>query len=87
MSASVRAIHQGCRKALSDYMTIEPVVQVAEGDPITVDPDFDRAAIRLSGNVPNAPPFAGVLKHHGWRVTSVHLPVLPAAGQVESPVP
>lgn len=79
IGASVRAIHQSCRKALSEYMTIEPVVATPEGEPIIVEPDFDRAAIRLTGNVPNAPPFRGVLKHHGWRVTSVHLPVLPAA--------
>ncbi|HEV3163997.1 MAG TPA: DUF2760 domain-containing protein [Isosphaeraceae bacterium] len=79
IGASVRAIHQGCRKALNDYMTIEPVVSTPEGDALTVDPDFDRAAIRLTGNVPNAPPFRGVLKHHGWRVKSVHLPVIPAA--------
>jgi hypothetical protein len=79
IGASVRAIHQGCRKALRDYLTIEPVVSSPEGDAISVAADFDPAAIRLTGNVPGNPPFQGVLKHHGWRVKSVHLPVLPAA--------
>jgi len=46
---------------------------------VTVAPDFDPAAIRLIGNVNGSPPFRGVLKHHGWRVKAVHLPVLPAA--------
>jgi hypothetical protein len=79
IGASVRAIHQGCRKALRDYLTIEPVVSSPEGEAISVGADFDPAAIRLTGNVPGSPPFQGVLKHHGWRVKSVHLPVLPAA--------
>jgi Domain of unknown function (DUF2760) len=39
---------------------------------------FDPSAIRLTGNVTGNPPFRGVLKHHGWRVKSYHLPAPPA---------
>jgi hypothetical protein len=77
IGAAVRDIHRGCRKALLEYLTIEPVLGAQEGEPVTIPPDFDPAAIRLSGNVSGAPPFRGVLKHHGWRVKSVQLPVLP----------
>lgn len=77
IGAAVRDIHRGCRKSLHDYLTIEPIIDAAEEQKVTVPADFDPAAIRLVGNVNGSPPFHGVLKHHGWRVRSVQLPVLP----------
>jgi hypothetical protein len=79
IGAAVRDIHRGCRKSLYDYMTIEPIIDASEEAHVTVPPDFDPAAIRLVGNVDGSPPFQGVLKHHGWRVRSVHFPLLPVA--------
>ncbi|MFO0960642.1 MAG: DUF2760 domain-containing protein [Isosphaeraceae bacterium] len=79
IGAAVRDIHRGCRKALRDYLTVEPVLSGEEGLPVTLSPDFDPAAIRLTGNVGGKPPFRGVLKHHGWLVKAVQLPALPAA--------
>lgn len=79
IGAAVRDIHRGCRKSLHDYLTIEPIIDAAEEQRVTVPNDFDPAAIRLVGNVSGSPPFHGVLKHHGWRVKTVQLPVLPAA--------
>lgn len=78
IGAAVRDIHRGCRKSLREYFTLEPVLPAAEDAPVTVPADFDPAAIRLIGNVNGAPPFHGVLKHHGWRVKAVRLPALPA---------
>jgi Domain of unknown function (DUF2760) len=78
IGAAVRDIHRGCRKSLHDYLTLEPVMNAAEEERVTVAPDYDPAAIRLIGNVNGAPPFQGVLKHHGWRVKEAHLPTLPA---------
>ena len=79
IGAAVRDIHRGCRKSLRDYLTIEPVINAAEEERVSVPTDFDPAAIRLVGNVNGSPPFQGILKHHGWRVRSVHLPLLPVA--------
>lgn len=79
IGAAVRDIHRGCRKSLRDYLTIEPIMNVAEEEKVTIASDFDPAAIRLIGNVNGIPPFQGVLKHHGWRVKAVHLPLLPVA--------
>jgi hypothetical protein len=79
IGAAVRDIHRGCRKALRDYLTVEPVLNAPEEAAVDVPADFDPAAIRLTGNVAGSPPFKGVLKHHGWRVKAVHLPVLPGA--------
>ena len=79
VGAAVRDIHRGSRKALRDYLTIEPVLVDAEDSVVSVPADFDPAAIRLTGNITGSPPFRGVLKHHGWRVKSVQLPVVPGA--------
>jgi hypothetical protein len=78
VGAAVRDIHRGCRKSLHDYLTIEPVLNAAEEERVTVASDYDPAAIRLIGNVNSSPPFRGILKHHGWRVKESHLPTLPA---------
>jgi hypothetical protein len=77
IGAGVREIHAGCRKVLQDYFKVEPVLGTPEGDPVQVPGDFDPAAIRLTGNVAGNPPFRGVLRHHGWKVASAQLPVLP----------
>lgn len=79
VGAAVRDIHRGCRKALHEYLKIEPVMNAAEEDQVTVGADFDPAAIRLIGNVNGSPPFQGVLKHHGWRARASQLPALPAS--------
>ncbi len=79
VGAAVRDIHRGSRKALRDYLTIEPVMTDKEDSVVLVPADFDPATIRLTGNVAGSPPFRGVLKHHGWRVKSVQLPVVPGA--------
>jgi hypothetical protein len=79
VGAAVRDIHRGCRKSLRDYLTISPVIDAVEEAQVTVPADFDPATVRLVGDVSGSPPFHGVLKHHGWRVSSVHLPVLPLA--------
>jgi hypothetical protein len=78
IGAAVRDIHRGCRKVLNEYLTIAPILNDPEEARVSIPADFDPAAIRLIGNVTGKPPFRGTLKHHGWRVTSVHLPTLPA---------
>ena len=79
IGAAVRDIHRGCRKSLHDYLTIEPVINAAEEERVSIPADFDPAAIRLVGNVNGSPPFHGVLKHHGWRARATQLPALPAS--------
>ncbi len=93
VGAAVRSIHAGCRKALRDRISLERVLAQEEGSTVVVDADFDRTAVRLTGNVTGAPPFHGTLQHGGWRVTHVSLPESPggadtsivAAAEVEIP--
>lgn len=79
IGAAVRDIHKGCRKALHEYLKLEPVLNAAEEASVTIPSGFDPAAIRLIGNVNGSPPFQGVLKHHGWRARTVQLPALPTS--------
>jgi hypothetical protein len=76
IGASVRDIHRGLRKVLGDYFTIEPVMPGQEDDRVSVPRGFDPGEVRLVGDVTGQPPFQGVLRHHGWRVTKVTLPTL-----------
>lgn len=79
VGAAARDIHRGCRKALQEYLGLEPVIAQEEESRVTVAPQFDPATVRLTGNLAGSPPYHGTLKHHGWRVKSVHLPAIPRA--------
>src|SRR5205814_538899 len=74
IGAAARGIHEGCRKVLREHVEVEPVLRANEGDSVTVEPGFDPAAIRLTGNVSGVPPFRGVLRHAGWRVKRATVP-------------
>lgn len=74
IGAAARVVHDSCKKALDDYLTLEPVRTEAEGSAVTLEPGFDATAIRLTGNVVGQPPFKGTLAHRGWRATRIELP-------------
>lgn len=76
IGAAARQVHEGCRKALERYLPLEPLRTEAESAPVVVEAGFDPAAVRLTGEVTGEPPFAGSLRHHGWRATEVKLPAL-----------
>ncbi len=77
VGAAAREVHQSCRQVLERYLTLEPILGSAEGQPVSVPAGFDPAAIKLIGNVAGRPPLRGVLRHRGWRVSRVQLPGLP----------
>ncbi|HLK12554.1 MAG TPA: DUF2760 domain-containing protein [Candidatus Binatia bacterium] len=74
VGAAVRGIQASCRKALEACVKLEPILRGAENEPVTVEAGFDPGAVRLTGNVTGRPPFRGVLRHAGWRVTGVTVP-------------
>jgi len=76
IGAAVRDIHRGCRKVLSDHLTLEAVMPGDEEDSVKVEDGFDPGEIKLVGDVKGEPPFKGVLRHHGWRVTESNFPKL-----------
>ena len=74
IGAAVRSVHEGCKKALKEHVSLEPVYQQEEGSPVVLQPDFDAHAVRLIGDVSGNPPFRGVLRHRGWRISRITLP-------------
>ena len=81
IGAAVRNVHEGSKKVLQNYFTLEPIRKEKEGDEITVQPGFDAKEIRLVGNVAGDPPFKGALMHRGWKVTKVNLPKIMRADE------
>ena len=76
VGAAVREVHAGCRKALEQYVTLEPIIEGEEDGPVTVEAGFDPASVKLVGNVTGQPPLRGLLRHRGWRATEISLPPL-----------
>jgi hypothetical protein len=76
IGAAVRDIHRGCAKVMKEHVDLEPVMPGDEDDEVTVPKGFDPGETRLIGDVKGEPPFKGVLRHHGWRATSLKLPTL-----------
>ncbi len=76
IGAAVRNIHRGCREALEEYTKVEPVMKEQEGSEIIIESGFDPSAIRLTGNVTGHPPFKGIVRHSGWRVSTMKIPTL-----------
>lgn len=87
IGAAVRNIHDGCQSTLKKYLALEPVIDSEEGETVTVEEGFDPAAVKLTGNVTGSPPFKGVLRHRGWRVSKLERPKLAggAAARVIAP--
>ncbi len=74
VGAAARVVHQGCKKALHDHAKLSPVRAEEEGTKVTVAKGTPPHEVKLVGNVAGEPPFTGVLRHRGWRVTDLHLP-------------
>jgi hypothetical protein len=78
VGAAARDVHTGCRRALQQYLTMVPVLAGMEGDRVTVEAGTEAGIVHVFGNVTGQPPFQGVLKHRGWAVDRIDLPVIPA---------
>lgn len=74
IGAAARVVHAGCRKALREHVVLEPIRSEEEGSKVTLPKGFDAAKNKLVGDVSGDGPFAGTLKHRGWRAVSVTLP-------------
>jgi hypothetical protein len=76
IGAAARDVHRGCKKVLDQHLSLEPIMPGKEDDKATVPRGFDPSEIRLIGEARGEPPFAGTLRHHGWRATDTRLPAL-----------
>jgi hypothetical protein len=76
VGVAARVVHEGCRRALRDHASIEPVRAESEGARVKLDAGFDADAVKLVGDVKGDPPWSGTLRHRGWRATRLELPRL-----------
>jgi len=76
IGAAARVVHQGCREVIGAMFDIQPVHGGAEREQLTLSGDFDVHAYRLVGNVPEQPPYSGVVLHRGWKTDRIKLPKL-----------
>lgn len=74
IGAAVRDVHKNSAAVLDRLFYLQPLNSSPEGSPIEVPQGFDPAQFRLTGQVPNAPPFRGTLTHHGWKASKCELP-------------
>ena len=83
----VREVHRGCKKAIDDHFTLEPIRTEEEDTTVTIADGFDPGEIRLVGQVVGSPPFKGTLKHPGYRAQTVRLPRIRTGGSARVIVP
>lgn len=76
IGAAVRSVHAGCRRVVDRLLAPRPVMAEAEETAVTLAADYDPKAITLSGRVGDTPPFAGVVRHPGWRAGRIDIPEL-----------
>lgn len=76
VGVAARVVHEGCRRALRDHASIEPVRGESEGSRVKLDAGFDADTVKLVGDVKGEPPWSGTLRHRGWRATRLELPRL-----------
>lgn len=79
IGAAVRGVHEGCKSVLSEHVRLRPVLDSEEGSPVTVPVGFDPAEIQITGDVRGEPPFRGTLRHRGWRIERIDLPLKTSA--------
>jgi hypothetical protein len=87
IGAAVRDVHANCRHALESALDVEPILDGAEDQAVSVPAGFDPASIKLVGRVVGTGPFTGVLRHRGWRSSRIQLPALgaPSSRQIVAP--
>jgi hypothetical protein len=74
IGAAARVVHAGCRKAIREHVTLEPVRTEEEGSRVTLSDPLDAGSVKLTGNVTGKGPFTGTLRHRGWRAADITMP-------------
>jgi hypothetical protein len=76
IGAAARVVHDDCRKALREHLTLVRIRTEEEGSRVVLEKGFDAGEVRLVGHVVGEAPFTGTLAHAGWRVSRIELPKL-----------
>ena len=74
VGAAARIVHQGCSTVMAEYFKIVPLEERQEGETIELAEDFNPMDYRITGKKTMTPPFAGKLRHRGWKAEKIELP-------------
>lgn len=74
VGAAARVVHSGCRRVLSAHAKLSALRRENEGVTLTLDA-AEATQVKLVGDVGGKPPYRGVLRHRGWRLESLELPI------------
>jgi hypothetical protein len=74
IGAAVRQVQRDAAGVLQRAFALKPVWEAEEGATVEVPAGFDAGRFRLTGNLPEHPPYHGRLMHHGWEATNCQLP-------------
>ncbi len=81
VGAAVRDIHAQAGAVIRRCFELGRLRSEAEGVSLEVPVGFEPHEFHLTGQVAGAPPYRGVLRHHGWRATKCELPVWSGSGR------
>lgn len=79
VGTAARVVHEGCRRALREHVTIVASCKEEEGATLEVEAGFDPNRMKLTGNVSGKGPWRGTVRHRGWIAEKMSLPE-PMAG-------
>jgi len=74
VGTAARVVHDGCRRALREHVTIVASCKEEEGATLEVEPGFDPNRMKLTGNVSGKGPWRGTVRHRGWIAEKMSLP-------------
>ncbi len=73
VGAAARPCLMQCAQTLKRHFALAPVIDAAEGDTVTTQPDASAARLQWVGDSAEASKSQGKLIHHGWLATKVEL--------------
>jgi Domain of unknown function (DUF2760) len=77
VGSAARLVHAGCKKVLSGWIDVRPILTVPEGQRYQAAAGTLAGQLQLVGNPKSNQPIEGVVKHQGWRAEKVTIGNLP----------
>ena len=74
IGAAAREVHTSAAAVVRRIFDPTPLLSEPENASIEVPVGFEPLEFRLTGHVPEKPPFRATVRHHGWRVSKCDLP-------------
>ena len=76
IGAVARVVHQGCRRVLNEYSSIQSICEEKEGDDVVFKNAVEMNKYRVNGEASDSYPCKAKLLHKGWKLVDLKLPEL-----------